>query len=257
MFRKFWRVVYPAFVLFASYLAIYIAAMLIYDAFFRSSFSDLNAFMLKWQDLVSSLALVLGGIVSFIIYRKDHVTPSDSIRSHPVYLVPVIICGVLASHGLSILVSLLGMTGVLGTYTQTEQMISTSGVLITILKSVILAPLAEEITFRGLVFRRMKEYTSFWPAALVSSLLFGLYHMNLMQGIFAFIYGLLLCAIYDRFKNLWAPIAMHAAANLISILIQVIGLSYPSIPVYILVMCITLAASAALLVLIRRSPVSQ
>lgn len=244
MFRKFWRVVYPAFLLFAVYLAVYIAAMPIYDTFFSSSLPDMNSFMVRFGDIISIAALIGGGVISFLIYKRDYVVSSDAVLKAPMNFVWIALCGILASHGLSIMVSLLGMTGVLGTYDQTEQMITTSGVLITALKSVILAPIAEELTFRGLVFRRMKEYSSFWPAALVSSLLFALYHMNIMQGIFAFIFGLLLCAIYDHFRNLWTPICMHAAANAVSIILQVIGVDYQSIPLAIAVMAVTLALSA-------------
>jgi len=254
-FMKIWRVIYPAFLLLAAYLAVYLMAMLAYGSFFQSSFPDIDSFMAAGGDIISMIALICGGLLAFMFYRRDCVVQSDFIRRHPVWFVPVIICGILVSHGLSILVSLAGLSGFLGTYTQTAHMLDTSGFIITAIKSVILVPLAEETAFRGLAFRRMYEYTGFWPAALISSLFFGVYHLNLMQGIYAFLFGILLCLVFKRFGNLAAPIAMHAAANAAAVLIEALKLDYPSLIVYLAVMAVTLAAAAFIIVkMIRKVP---
>ena len=245
--KTIFRAIYPAFLLIIIYLAVYIAAILVYDAFFRSRYSDINAFMAVFGDAVSIIALVAGGAICYVIYRKDHVVESDMIRQKPASLVPVVLCGILASHGLSILVSLLGLVVKAG-YDQTQAMLTASGVFITLLKTVILAPLAEELAFRGLSFRRLDKSLGFWPAALISSALFGVYHLNLLQGIYAFIFGIILCLVYRRFGNIRAVIIMHAAANLVSVLLQAAGLDYGQVWVYIIVMLATLAASAFLIV---------
>lgn len=53
----------------------------------------------------------------------------------------------------------------------------------------IVAPLAEEIIFRWLVFLRMRDNLRVFTAAALSGLLFGIYHMNLIQGVYATIMG--------------------------------------------------------------------
>ena len=54
-------------------------------------------------------------------------------------------------------------------------------------------------------------------AIVVSALFFGLFHLNVVQGLYAFIIGLLLAYVYEKYKSIWAPILFHVAANSVSI----------------------------------------
>lgn len=82
---------------------------------------------------------------------------------------------------------------------------------------VVVGPIAEEILFRGLVFRRLLRR---WPpllAALGSSLLFGAAHFDLVGSTFM---GLALVALYVQSRSLWVPVAAHALNNLLAMLAQ-------------------------------------
>lgn len=81
-----------------------------------------------------------------------------------------------------------------------------------------LIPVAEELIFRGLGYFRMRWKLSFWGAALISSLYFGWYHGNIVQGVYAFCLGLLLAGVYEAYHSLLAPVCLHVAANLSSLL---------------------------------------
>ena len=85
--------------------------------------------------------------------------------------------------------------------------------LLLVLTTVILSPLAEEMIFRGMTYRRIRQYAGNRPAVLISSLLFGLYHMNMIQFLFAFAVGILLARLYERTKTLIVPVVCHAAVN--------------------------------------------
>ena len=52
-----------------------------------------------------------------------------------------------------------------------------------------------------------------WTAAFASSLLFGLIHLNVLQAIFAFALGLVLCYAYERSGSIWTPIFLHTFIN--------------------------------------------
>lgn len=56
-------------------------------------------------------------------------------------------------------------------------------------------------------------------AVIVSALFFGAFHGNLVQFVYAFIIGLMLAYVYEKFKTIWAPVIFHIGANLISVLI--------------------------------------
>src|SRR5699024_5291593 len=66
----------------------------------------------------------------------------------------------------------------------------------------------EELLFRGLLARRLARYGQ-RPAALVSALLFALYHANLSQFFYAFALGLLLAYAYFYTGTIKTPILLH------------------------------------------------
>ena len=68
----------------------------------------------------------------------------------------------------------------------------------------IAAPFAEEVIFRWLVFLRMRDNMRVITAALFSGLTFGIYHMNLLQGVYATIMGLLFALILEWRGNIWS-----------------------------------------------------
>ena len=53
----------------------------------------------------------------------------------------------------------------------------------------VIAPLAEEIVFRWLIYLRLRDYTRVATAAVISGVFFGVYHMNLTQAVYAGILG--------------------------------------------------------------------
>lgn len=79
----------------------------------------------------------------------------------------------------------------------------------------ILAPLVEEVIFRGGIFRLLRKKLSFLWGAVLSSLLFGIYHGNLVQFIYATLLGMLLAYVYEKYGSLKAPIVAHVAANVV------------------------------------------
>lgn len=87
----------------------------------------------------------------------------------------------------------------------------------SIILAVIVAPVCEEIIFRGIILEGfLKRFHA--PAAIVlSSFLFGLMHLNIWQGVSAFTGGLLLGWIYHRSRSLLPCILLHALNNLLSV----------------------------------------
>ena len=83
----------------------------------------------------------------------------------------------------------------------------------------ILAPLAEEVVFRGAILRKllaMMPTGRHWVAIAISALIFGIVHFNLPQGIHAFLIGLLLGWMYYRTRSIIPGIVFHWINNTIS-----------------------------------------
>ena len=108
----------------------------------------------------------------------------------------------------------------LNSYTQTEQAIYGSSIVIQIMAAGIIAPIVEELVFRGLVYKRLTQITDIKIAAVLSAVLFGVYHNNWVQAPYAFIIGLLAVFLYERYKSVVAPILFHMSANLTSVILS-------------------------------------
>jgi membrane protease YdiL (CAAX protease family) len=84
---------------------------------------------------------------------------------------------------------------------------------------VVVAPICEEIWFRGFFFAGMRSSLPFIPAALISALIFGAVHLsdaNLIAGLQLTILGLVLATVYERTDSLWSNIAIHMFNNAIA-----------------------------------------
>lgn len=97
-----------------------------------------------------------------------------------------------------------------------ESVYNENQMLVSYLAVVLLAPFAEELIYRGLAYRRIRDYVGIRWAVLMSAAIFGIIHGNMVQFIFAFMMGLAMALIYERYRTIWAPIIAHMAVNLFS-----------------------------------------
>ncbi|MBU3133580.1 CPBP family intramembrane metalloprotease [Clostridium gasigenes] len=93
--------------------------------------------------------------------------------------------------------------------------------ILSIFWTVICATLWEEIFFRKYLFAKFKNRFSIKLSIFISSLLFGLIHINPTIIIFATITGIISCIIYQNTKNIIYSIIFHSSANLFSLIIRV------------------------------------
>lgn len=82
-----------------------------------------------------------------------------------------------------------------------------------ILYAIILAPINEELLFRGVTFGYLKKAMPFWLANLIQALLFGIYHMNVMQAVYAFVIGLFLGYVCQKGGSIFYSILLHIIYN--------------------------------------------
>ena len=116
----------------------------------------------------------------------------------------------------------------------------------------ILGPISEELLFRGFLLRMLKPWGK-QTAILVSALIFGLFHGNIIQIPFAFLVGLVLGYVTVEYSILWA-IVLHIFNNLVMSdlfgrLAQVIPETVSSVLLY----GILLACTAVAVVLVIRN----
>ena len=110
-------------------------------------------------------------------------------------------------------------------FTGGETATSTVNFFVLVLSTVVIAPVVEELVFRGVIFQRMRDNHGFLISAAVSAAAFGIVHFNLMQGLFGFCMGMVFAFIYDRYHRLTASIAAHMAVNIFNVILMIPGIA--------------------------------
>ena len=90
----------------------------------------------------------------------------------------------------------------------------------SILMLVVLAPVMEEVLFRGILLESVRSKHSAGRAIVVSALMFGVIHLIPQQVVNAFVIGLILGYIYVRTESLWPVIVIHALNNAMAYVIM-------------------------------------
>jgi membrane protease YdiL (CAAX protease family) len=86
--------------------------------------------------------------------------------------------------------------------------------LIYLVGAVLIAPLGEELVFRGYLFNLWKIRIGVWRSLIFSTLLFGLLHWQ--NTVFAIPLGFIFALVYLRYDSLWPGIFLHALYNLLA-----------------------------------------
>lgn len=93
--------------------------------------------------------------------------------------------------------------------------------------AVLVAPICEEIVFRGYLFPFAKKYTGTWIAAICSGLIFAAAHGSLAALLPLFIFGVVLAMLYEKTGSIWAPMAVHFCFNGATVAIQSLVRHFP------------------------------
>ena len=91
--------------------------------------------------------------------------------------------------------------------------------------TILVAPVVEELVFRGIFYKRFKAFGPFFTA-LTCSLFFALIHSNFLQFIPAFMMGFVLFSIRNKY-GLRFSILLHVTNNALAILVNNLGASLP------------------------------
>ncbi|OUU86005.1 MAG: hypothetical protein CBC36_09775 [Verrucomicrobiaceae bacterium TMED76] len=82
-----------------------------------------------------------------------------------------------------------------------------------IISAVVVAPLVEEIIFRGYIYPVLKRFTHPAFSCVMTSLLFAVIHTNVESLISLFFLAIVLTMFYEKTKSIWVPILMHSIFN--------------------------------------------
>ena len=129
------------------------------------------------------------------------------------------ICGISCGLTMNIIMTFSGIVNYSAGYDKIADRQGSVPIICGILLYGFISPAAEEFIFRGLVYNRMRRNTGLYASIILSSLFFGVFHFNIVQGIYGMIMGLLMVWIYERYGSLMYPVAVHMSTNIVMYLI--------------------------------------
>ena len=126
----------------------------------------------------------------------------------------VFFLGAVIGIGLNLVFSALGITRASEAFQQTAREQFSRPFWEGIVLYGLAAPVLEELIFRKGVYGLFRRFAGSAVAMVISSALFGVYHGNMVQGLYGFLMGMALAVSYERYKKLLAPILFHGGANM-------------------------------------------
>jgi membrane protease YdiL (CAAX protease family) len=181
--------------------------------------------------LVVAQAFFAAGLVAtpFVVCRIERVAPAAKRLGLRPFKPLAGLGWLLAAYGI-----FLGLAGLYSLLvdTQSEQQVlqdigaekDTAMLIAQGLLVIAVAPISEEVFFRGFLFGGLRGRMGFWAAALISGAFFGAIH--LLGGSIEVIpplaiFGVLLAWLYERTGSLGPPILMHALQNAIAFAVTI------------------------------------
>jgi len=105
-------------------------------------------------------------------------------------------------------------------YQELSEIIMSSNTILIFITVGIMAPLIEEVIFRGLVYSELRKVLNAPAVIVIQAFLFAAYHMNLVQGLYAFFMGIVLGIVVYKTGSIWPPIMMHISFNSINVMMN-------------------------------------
>lgn len=177
---------------------------------------------MKYSTPVEGFAALITIPIMLVMFHKDRVkeklsgfVPNKKAAFWKYGLVLIMMMAI--TLGVNNLMLIGGLMDASEEYEQTMSALYSASVPVQILCLGILVPVCEELVFRGLMFRRIRQGNSFLKAALYTSFVFGFLHMNTVQMLYGFLLGMIFCYLYEKYGSVKAPIFAHMTANIFAV----------------------------------------
>ncbi len=226
--RKIWSIIYPILLYFL--VTVIVSAIMEFAALFIYKYNiyDMQEMIAEVPGLMLMITFVtylVSLVLFFIIFRKERKMSGktdDPLTAKRVIITIAVCLGI--SLVLQILLNISRIDEVFPGY---QNVVNTTfagqPLLLLILSVGIVGPITEELLFRGLIFDRLDRYLGTRPAVIISALIFGAVHLNMVQFIYATIIGILFAYFYSRYRNIWIPIIAHITVNMAGVVLMALG----------------------------------
>ena len=270
--KTIWRVIYPYMLYFVITFVIQLIMIIpmcirLFKDVETYAYVDMYSTMMQYIYDHAMLMTLVSGVLTIPImylffcldkkkYVKNHMI--ISYESLPIYYYGYVVAlGIATCLFLNYVIDVLDLIRWSPIYQEVSQMMYGGNAMLTFFVTVLMAPVLEELLFRGLIYKRLRVQFNPVISAVIASLAFGVTHGNLVQFVYAFAAGMLLCFGYEKFKNLWAPIVFHMCANATSVLLESYIQSIQSFTIKISLAVIELAIMLVVMWIINKNVIRK
>lgn len=193
--------------------------------------NDAQAVTEKVQQMTevnASYITVASAVMAVIFFGRMYLKERNSFlkeNNKEINIFVMIAFGVMLSMAAGSILSAMNIDNIYGSYEKTSSLLLNGNIVYRLFALGVITPAAEEIIFRGLVFNRVKKQYGSLYGIVVSSLMFGVFHFNLVQGLYAFIIGMAFAYCYELTGDLKVPVYMHMSINVLTVLSDYYGLN--------------------------------
>lgn len=180
--------------------------------------------------VISAFSAIICIIVFYMWYTKQIKNECNTMVKGKMKLIHVlllVLLGVGLQVGISFIMNLIAMVKpeLFYNYGIILEQLGGGGSVVSLIYIGIIAPISEELIFRGVILNKGKVVFPIFWANVLQAFLFGLYHMNMIQGIYAFIIGMFLGSICIGFKSIYAAVVLHVIINLCGLMLGQLSIS--------------------------------
>lgn len=233
--RKAWEVLFPYLLYYLAYNAAYLVLAFAYQATVSRFGGAYGQFMTAHVPTVTGVMgglCMLAGILPLGAMLKEELWARGEafgfVRAEATDAIAAaggryrqgrmaaltVLLALSASMGLNALLSLTGLAD----SSQAYQSVADRQYGVTFAAGLVLygliSPFAEEVVFRGVIYNRLRRLYNPAIGIVASGILFGVFHGNLVQGVYGGCLGMLMAYLYEKSGRLWIPFLFHAVANM-------------------------------------------
>ena len=222
--QKVWQMLFPLLLFFlVRNLAAFLMLLLLFYA--GGSISGNVQTVVSTLSYVAAILSVIGTVkVSLNSTAEDMYLSHLKQESGKSYVILGVLT-VCAVFGLNMLLELSGIIGTSESYQALQANQFSAYFALGLVCYGLITPIVEELMFRGVVYGQLRSMMNVRIAMVLSALLFGLYHMNAVQGIYGFVMGCLMVYAYEYFGTFKAAVFIHITANVLAYCMRYSGLA--------------------------------
>lgn len=121
--------------------------------------------------------------------------------------------------GVNVVIVMSGLAAKDTSYINVSSAMYSEGLAVMLICQGIIVPIAEELMFRGVLYKRCREQMQFFGAAFAVACFFAFIHGSLTQVGYTLVLGMFLAYFYEKFGSLKAAVLLHMLVNVVSIVI--------------------------------------